>query len=1060
MWHPPSITRANLRFILRAAPAGAEIVVPPGEFEGPFIFDHPLTLRGYSDDPRATTLWTRRGPALIVRSPGVSLTNLNVELTWEEEGRQVTVGYAAGCYPHLQNASIQGHIQQMGISQEAGWRLPDLIDLGDLRARHSVRLPLVVEVPAQARVWGELAHLQVQPELLPAAGEYLLHVGIAGEHISSDTFLAGQLVFEAQSEIHPVWVIGRVVEEAAFAGWVSDTLVLIGAGGHKFGFGEGMVLGPAQFRLERGADALAEKQAYILKDSSGAWSIIQPAPVPTPTLVDGQSLDVGRRWLLKGGERLQVGKFAMRVEVQPADLPVVVDACVDFGKLSAREAGVPVSFTVRKTQKRGTWTGTLRSTVPWIEVPQPAVTCRGGETVQVAVRLSDDVARLLPQQLLTYPGALMLEGARESWAISARVDVDVLEIPAHLQVLTPQLEFVVEDRAVLPQVEVRVQNTGTETWSGTASSVLPWLAVTPEQVVCPPEDEATVTVILQPTVDDYLKSPGSVEVADAVRLVGHGQQLEIGARLSLRAAPPPRLPDSLAVDFGTLDTAGSLSTRELRFANTSSTQSLRGTACSTLPWLTVTPSTFDCSPGQDVVLRLSLTGDVARLSAKSYVIPDALILESGRHRRKVSVRLDVVGDLTAVSSRRAASTPVVTPRQEKQRSRGAEEQGSRGAEERGRLFGSGGAETVDAEDVQGALVVDFGRVSEGMSGMARELRLPNPSQRGVLRGLVRSTLPWLSVTPTSFSSSPGDGVVLTLTLTDELQRLRPKVYQIEDALVVEIEGKRKREIGVQLEVVSPSVGVASGSQITTPVQKSEAQTDIEVPALSFPDGIDLDFGVVSEGMFPLPVRELHLTHQRAISGTVRSTLPWLSVIPASFSCKPGKTCVLKTTLEDVGTRLRPKVYEVPDALVIEAAGQSYPVAVRLEVVREFARVRSALQPQPVAQAMSPSQVTAMGELYVDFGVMTPGIATLPTHKLNVPNPSAVPSAVGTARSTLPWLVVAPAKFSWKPGQVVVLELTLTGRVSVLRAKTYKIPDAVVVECAGERYPIGVRLTIT
>jgi len=493
----------NLRLIVRDAPTGAEISIEEAdEFEGPFVIDRPLRLVGQGDDPRAITLWTRRGPAIIVRSPGVSLAQLNVELTLPEARQSdAIIWYAAGCQPDIQTTQIQGQIELMGKGRSSGgWRLPDLIDLGDLWAKHSVTLPMLIEVPGPATLRGELANLQVEPARLPAGGEHLIRVGIPGGKLFKDTMLAGQLVVESQGETRSVWIIGRVLEDE-FKKWAKDKIILVGKSGRKFAFGPGMLLGKEQLQGEPGAERVAEKQAYIMKESSGVWSLIQPLPVSLPTEVNGRPLDVGRRLLLKGGEVIRIGSLELEVEATKTDLPVTLDGTVDFGKLSTRATtGSPV-IEVKNTKRRK-WEGTLRSTVPWIQVPQPQLVCPANQTVQVPVQLGTGLSRL-PRQLINYTGALVLEGSAESWVISAQLHVDVEE---GLEVEPTILDFgkVSIPATVAPQ-RLRVRNVGSADWQGTAQVKVPWLVVDQTSLRCVAGAETTLEVRL---TDDVTASPG------------------------------------------------------------------------------------------------------------------------------------------------------------------------------------------------------------------------------------------------------------------------------------------------------------------------------------------------------------------------------------------------------------------------------------------------------------------------------------------------------------------------------------------------------------------------
>ena len=68
----------DLHARLAALPAGASFVLePPGkEFQGPLRLQKPVIVRG-----QGCTVWAERGPVIVIESPGVTLVDLNIEVT-------------------------------------------------------------------------------------------------------------------------------------------------------------------------------------------------------------------------------------------------------------------------------------------------------------------------------------------------------------------------------------------------------------------------------------------------------------------------------------------------------------------------------------------------------------------------------------------------------------------------------------------------------------------------------------------------------------------------------------------------------------------------------------------------------------------------------------------------------------------------------------------------------------------------------------------------------------------------------------------------------------------
>ncbi len=132
----------------------------------------------------------------------------------------------------------------------------------------------------------------------------------------------------------------------------------------------------------------------------------------------------------------------------------------------------------------------------------------------------------------------------------------------------------------------------------------------------------------------------------------------------------------------------------------------------------------------------------------------------------------------------------------------------------------------------------------------------------------------------------------------------------------------------------------------------------------------VDFGAVSNWSGALPAREIRLANSQAqaMNGAVRSTLPWLEVTPASFSCPPGQEVILTVRLTNQATMLRPKTYDVTDALVIESNDEKHPVKAHLEVITGAypLGMRTILPPRKDAAA-EPAQPAPAGQSEANNG---------------------------------------------------------------------------------------------
>ncbi len=93
----------------------------------------------------------------------------------------------------------------------------------------------------------------------------------------------------------------------------------------------------------------------------------------------------------------------------------------------------------------------------------------------------------------------------------------------------------------------------------------------------------------------------------------------------------------------------------------------------------------------------------------------------------------------------------------------------------------------------------------------------------------------------------------------------------------------------------------------------------------------IDFGTTSRTKISAPPQtvQLHNNSGNAWNGSVRSSVLWLEVTPATLTCPAGGEVTLTATLTSASKRLKPKTYSVPDALVIEGEGQTLQVSAQV-----------------------------------------------------------------------------------------------------------------------------------
>lgn len=1087
-WQLPTFSAQTLRWRLREAPASAEVTIDePGEYEGPFILDQPIRLSGLAHNPRGVTLWTRRGPAIIVRSPDVALESLNIELTWNDgQQHDTAIIYAPGCMPYIQ-AELQGRVKPMATANNSsGWRLPDLIDLGDIRAKYPVSLPMLIQTPGPAQLSSDLSGMTVLPTATPA-GENLIRVMIPGDRLFKDTLLAGQLIIQSDNETRTVWLIGRVLEDE-FQAWVKDKLQLTAPSQRKFACSLGMVLGRRTLAGEIGADALDDTQAYLRKEECGVWSVFQPRPVGVLLRVAGRSVAVGQRLIVTGGETIELGVLKLKVETERTDLALEVSGSVDFGRLSAHQ---PAYLSV-KNQSSQTWSGQFKTMVPWIVVPHPQVTCPPRQQIQVAVQLGPAVPGEAGQQV-NVTSALVLEGAKELWAISAQVMVD---IKGGLELTPRTLDWgTVSDLQKAQVLQLRLKNTGNQLWQGVATTPVPWLNISPSSLKCAAGAETVIEVRLNQQAATLPDGPA--DVAEAVVIEGNNQRITATIQLYKQQPRAQIVLQPKVLDWGTV-TNWSTAARQTVEVNNIGDKDWQGKVEVKVNWLDVTPAVVHCPAGGHATVTVRLNAAAQHLPSFLQKVPAAVQFVGEGTTAAVLVRvkmeppqiqlvpdrLDIVvanrnqlpryfvqlhnqggqpwNGVVTTTLRWLTVTPstVTCPAGGSATVEVALNQNVNTVFRRAvvieelkdfvQIYGDSVQLSLTTRleikyDVVASqppppspspppilppilptgLMVDFGTVNElTVGGATRKVQFVNTNAY-TMRGNVRvNDYFWLEVTPTTFDCLPNQEVVLTVQLNQAAGELRPKRYEVPDAIVIESNGKQ--------EFIRVIAEIRRAQEKSFP-----------------PTGLKVDFGVISDFSGDYPAHELQFAnpYPHVVEGTVRvNGYFWLDVTPSTFSSRPGQRIAITVCLNPAASNLRPKQYVVEDAIVIESMGQQQLVGVAVEIQRSHRPV----SPKPIVA----SPALTFSPTFLDFGEISKQSHELSTCTLDMHNHSTVYWS-GTATSTLPWLDVSPSRVACPPGRTASISARLNLQALRLHPKPYVVSDAIVIEGNGERFQVEV-----
>ena len=162
------------------------IILPPGEYQGPFFINHPCTVEG-----NGTTLWNRGETVLVVASAGVTLKNLRVEL----------IDRAADAYSvcssekvSVENVEIIGNTSGFGNEDT----VPDVnrqLKLGRFSADKKNTFIFEVYSPGVSTLETDIRDINLEPsDLMPGINRIRLTVS----SIPSGTFLFGDIIMRSE----------------------------------------------------------------------------------------------------------------------------------------------------------------------------------------------------------------------------------------------------------------------------------------------------------------------------------------------------------------------------------------------------------------------------------------------------------------------------------------------------------------------------------------------------------------------------------------------------------------------------------------------------------------------------------------------------------------------------------------------------------------------------------------------------------------------------------------------------------------------------------------------
>src|SRR5436190_13975432 len=283
---------AELREALQSATAGDKIELAPGEYQGPFIIDKPVTLRGRE---RLTVLWRQGAPVIWIRTPGVKLDKLLLERT-VHSGPLIV--HDANCAPVGRESIL----------------LETLINLGELIPGAAVTLPLEIETSGTTDIIvSGFYGASVTPITLDTAGKHLVWLTLEGSAIVRGEVLLGELMVREGAIARHIWLSGIVLDSAP----VTGQFCIATKKNKIHPSARGLLLDDALIGAVDGSVVEMGRYAHIQYDPNGSLFLYVPSESPNPVLVNNHPVAKFSRVLLHEKDAIKIG--AATFSVQPAE---------------------------------------------------------------------------------------------------------------------------------------------------------------------------------------------------------------------------------------------------------------------------------------------------------------------------------------------------------------------------------------------------------------------------------------------------------------------------------------------------------------------------------------------------------------------------------------------------------------------------------------------------------------------------------------------------------------------------------------------------------------------
>lgn len=548
------IDSRGLQIRLDAAQAGDVIELITGEYQGPFLVDKPLTIRGRG---RLTPLWTHTSPVLLVICDGVVLDNVLIETTVSETIPPIFSLHTSspelrGILPPTLRSQVMSQHQVIDLGvliadkratltfefdtskhfnsiHFVGQDQPALIKISKSmrRNRHGLRrFQFSFDAPNEEGLLLEQVHFSDNEHHTPAE-TYLLKAKV--QKLGTNALKTALSVKQGNQECSVYFE--RMLE----LGQSQLAVLSEGRNSQISDFRYGVII-PAyddEQTLERALWIPSPHDGHVSLNNEPlhGWT---RRPIKPNDVIKAAGLDISVRGVKPNAGRLQFNTFG-----------------VDFGKLQGKtDHTVSVTLTNRGggLLSKKKWIGTAHSLVDWLLIPEQDIEISTGKSHTLNMTL--------------HPNALQLKNGNYSELSAIAIcctqsEKEIYFLDAHLQVDLPQYAMQVHPYPLIfkgvigeplfanelsgKKLTFNLENIGRKALTYKIIPQVPWLNVSVVDGHLTVGESILVECML--TGEANLLTHGTMQEVNALQCVCVESGHEISVGVIIEDIRPPRLPE-------------------------------------------------------------------------------------------------------------------------------------------------------------------------------------------------------------------------------------------------------------------------------------------------------------------------------------------------------------------------------------------------------------------------------------------------------------------------------------------------------------------------------------